>query len=246
MRVIVSVIGALACDVIIAFGGARLLWESGVTSVADAPTMSYVIVVLASAFLVIVRYAVLGLSRGRPAVIECVLVGDVVLTAAVALLWQIQNAYFLGWVVSYCSALLLVMGIFELFGVAAGRARTTVRNVVVADFIRFFVILSAGAGFVVTSTIHQWNLPILNVSLLTAAVGVGIGVVGRAVLFRSQSETPERVVDGTKAEVAPDAVATVDGDPAPGEAGPLEPQTAETRTSPRRSGGSRTIDASNV
>lgn len=254
MRAFIGVIGALICDGIIAFGGAWLLWETGVTSVADAPTMTYVIVVLATAFLVLIRYAILGRGRRRAAAVEWVLLGDVVLTALLAAIWLVDSNYYIGWIACYCSILLLVMGIFELFGVAAGRATVDIKNVVRADFIRFFVVIGAVGGLAATTGVHYWSLSILNAALLTAATGIGIGVVGRVVLFRGRTETSQEIVESAKPATQPFVTASADDEPvatAPSvteavDGRSAEPQVSVRESKRRRAGGSRTIDASTV
>jgi hypothetical protein len=181
----VAVLIALICDAVIGFGGAELLWATGTATVATAPTSTFVIVIIGTALLVVCRHGILGQGALRRATRNGVLVGDLLLAGAIALAWQISGDYFLGWVTSYVALLLLVTGIFELFGAAAGQSRDSKSGLAWSDFIRFFVLLAGVGGLVATSDIHGWNLAIINTVLLTAACGIGLGILGRFILFRS-------------------------------------------------------------
>lgn len=184
------ILGVLVCDVLAAVLPAYLLWETGVTNVAAGPASTFVLVIVVVALMVVFRAAVV--ARGNPRDQLFVSWGHTALLGAVVVTWQITDSYYVGWQAAYASSLLAVGSIFGLLGAIADLPRApggqTRTNASLSSSLRQLLLMTVAVlGVIITSSIHEWKPEILNPVFLTMAVGIGAGLVGRAVTFGSGS-----------------------------------------------------------
>jgi hypothetical protein len=129
------------------------------------------------------RRAVIGPSTAVPLIIP---IGETALAAAALLAWYITDEYYLGWQACYCSLLLISTGVVSLIGRALTRGNfraTSVRHTRI-DIALISQACAGVAGVIATWPVHEWNLTILDTSLVVTTAGISAGAIVSTLVFR--------------------------------------------------------------
>lgn len=204
----VRVISALIADTGAAALGAYLLWSTGTVTVVDGPLQTFVTIILATGTSVAIRSALL--FEAGPRARGYLLGGHLLVLAAVLTGWLLTDSYYLGWQATYCAVLFAVASIFGALRTALNDKTVDIRSSLVASWTRELVgLAAAGVALVLTASIHEWSLNMLNTLFVTMVIAVSAGAIVAAVVFprysdshapSSREDTQDRVFEDAGAQ----------------------------------------------
>lgn len=183
---------AVLCDLVIAGGGASILWFGGNATIADAHVLNYVVFVLTITVMLVFRHLAIG-RRGLMAaslaevrIDRVVTLADLALLSAIGGAWFVTGDYFLGWIAVF-SALMLLLGtaLQLMLDLLSGRNSQAQERgdagigsrVLTLEVCRIVLGVVTLTVIIVGAEIHGWNPAILNLTVLLAAVSMGLSTL---------------------------------------------------------------------